>query len=124
MAFKYKIGNNVLVIKGDCKGYIGKIIAINEYSINCYSILLYNGTSIQKSEDEIEEYKKYEDGLNDAWQAACKIVVMPTNKLNKMFSDHGHISNLFNSITPQEAIKRISEHEDNKNITWIGRRVM
>lgn len=53
MECKFKIGEKVLIKKGNYSGCIGEIVAINEYSINCYSVLLDDDTSVLKSEDEL-----------------------------------------------------------------------
>lgn len=63
MECKFTIGEKVLIKNGNYSGCIGEIVAINEYSINCYSVLLDDDTSVLKSEDELEVDKTYEKNI-------------------------------------------------------------
>lgn len=68
----------------------------------------------------IIEEKTYEDGLNEAWSAARKIVLrkehggLPCEDLEKIFDrelEYEAEYSVFKNLTPQEAISRLKSHE-------------
>ncbi len=59
----------------------------------------------------------YNEGLNDAWECAKKIVKMDWNTKHEVLKDPSmRLYNLLSNHTPEEAIKMVKEYEDN-NVT-------
>lgn len=87
LAEVYKCGYE----EGRCKGYKNRCI-----------------------EEEFQNTNKYEDGLNEAWEAAKKIVCTEGYKwteLENMFNSRT-LSKIFNTYTASEAIEKIKEYEE------------
>lgn len=79
-----------------------------------------NGTNYATTgsvEFKEESEKTYEDGLNEAWEAARKIVCLPSDgghtpsTLIKIFG-HDHQSTILKQNTAAEAVAKINEHEN------------
>ena len=72
------------------------------------------------TEKEVYEEAGYNKGLNDAWEVAKKISLLPmdcgysSNKLKEIFGTH-MVSKIFN-LAPQEAIAKIKEYEDEQKL--------
>jgi hypothetical protein len=65
-------------------------------------------------EEEFQNTNKYEDGLNDAWEAAKKIVCTDGynwTELENMFNSRT-LSKIFNTCTASEAIEKVKEYEE------------
>lgn len=100
LAEVYKCGYE----EGRCKGYKNRCI-----------------------EEEFQNTNKYECGLNDAWEAAKKIVCTEGYKwteLENMFNSRT-LSKIFNTYTASEAIEKIKEYEEEqkKPVFKVGDRV-
>lgn len=100
LAEVYKCGYE----EGRCKGYRNRCI-----------------------EEEFQNTNKYECGLNDAWEAAKKIVCTEGYKwteLENMFNSRT-LSKIFNTYTASEAIEKIKEYEEKQkeSVFKVGDRV-
>lgn len=78
-------------------------------------------------EEEFQNTNKYEDGLNDAWEAAKKIVCTDGynwTELENMFNSRT-LSKIFNTCTASEAIEKVKEYEEEqkKPVFKVGDRV-
>lgn len=78
-------------------------------------------------EEEFQNTNKYECGLNEAWEAAKKIVCTEGYKwteLENMFNSRT-LSQIFNTYTASEAIEKIKEYEEEqeKPVFKVGDRV-
>jgi hypothetical protein len=112
---KYKVGDKVLI-----QGKISEIEVDNNkvsYWVN------YGGYDCFSEKELLESHKTYEDGLNDAWELAKKIVMSTKAKANaytgvdltNIFGDD-HTTRILNNLTPQEALAKIEEYEESKAI--------
>lgn len=58
----------------------------------------------------------YDEGLNDAWECVKKIVDMDWNTRHEVLNDSNMtLYGLLSDFTPEKAIKRIKEYEEDKN---------
>lgn len=78
-------------------------------------------------EEEFQNTNKYECGLNEAWEAAKKIVCTEGYKwteLENMFNSRT-LSKIFNTYTASEAIEKIKEYEEEQKepVFKVGDRV-
>lgn len=62
--------------------------------------------------------KSYEDGLNDAWEAARKIADMPYGEEEKVFGSGGW--HFITQHTASEAIEKIRQHEQEQEQIQVG----
>ena len=63
----------------------------------------------------------YEDGLNDAWETARKIITWPNRELvNSAEFDLDPGENIFTKYSASEAIKKLRDFEDRKYGLHIG----
>lgn len=95
----------------------------------CYEKTIYyeNSPSFEVTpfSSLIIEEKTYEDGLNEAWAAAKKIVLrkehggLPCEDLQKIFEREPEWEveySVFKNLTPQEVIAKLEAHEEEKQI--------
>ena len=75
---------------------------------------------------EIQSDKTYEDGLNDAWECARKIVLsstrggMPLSVIDEIFDCCNNELNVLANYSASEAIAKIKEYEEQENEIHVG----
>lgn len=71
------------------------------------------GKQAAEEESRVEADLSYEDGLNDAWKCARKIIGSPLNGYNmmKIFDEATDVS-IFSKYSASEAIAKIKEYEE------------
>lgn len=92
------------------------------YRIKGFNSLVFDENGLSKIERADEEKEKsYEDGLNDAWEAAKKIILLPPaqggfnyGQLDSIFGHH-YTKEIFNTNTASEAISKIDKYEKDKD---------
>ena len=58
----------------------------------------------------------YESGLNNAWDAARKIESLSAREFDKAFTGYDDCFKVFENYTPQEAIEKIKQYEQEQQI--------
>lgn len=112
---KFKVGDRVLV-----EGVIGTPPSNNEPHIKTVRIADAYGMNIYEKYIHPAQEKTYEDGLNDAWETAGKIVsAIPCDDLIDIF-DTDYWKEIFKDKTASEAIEKIKAWEDEKNKIHVG----
>lgn len=71
-----------------------------------------------KAEDEEQRMKTYEDGLNEAWEVARKIIDMNPIELGELIGiDTAFESDIINKYSASEAITKIKKYEEKQKQT-------
>ena len=74
---------------------------------------LKNENNSEPSCDDVKV--AYDQGLNDAWELMCKINKLSIEELEKVFGRRfQYITEIIETITPQEALAKLKAHEDSK----------
>lgn len=99
--------------KGD--KFIIEVEGVREYPMYmiCQGQLMYESTL-----DLLEPYDEsaaYQRGLNDAWEAARKILLLKVSDVGNVF-DVPHWSDVFKNYTAEEALERIRAYEASQEI--------
>lgn len=100
----------------------GNLVEIYRTEESSHKVMFEGGRCAYFKESEvIEEYKTYEDGLNDAWELAKKINHMCLTEMKKCFGSdapdkYNADNDIFNDFTPQEALAKMKAYEEEKEI--------
>ena len=71
-------------------------------------------TPYTEPDTEAIEKEAYQRGLNDAWEAAKKIVSIPTAELHTMLDKAVYYDTVFRDCTASECIEKIRAYEEKK----------
>lgn len=113
----YEVGDKILIQ--------AEIKAIDSTSFYPYHVSIDGAQAWVREEDIFEDsVKSYEDGMNDAWEAARKIASSETDggyssgELCEIFGEEGAlgVSKILRKLTATEATAKIADWEDSKKI--------
>lgn len=72
------------------------------------------GNYLKKANDYVDVV--YDEGLNDAWECAKKIIDMEWNTRHEVLNDPSMtLYGLLSNVTPKRAIKMVEKYEEDKN---------
>lgn len=93
------------------KEYDDAFKGISVYSVSEDKKLMVDFVAIEELEDAQKEIDEaYQRGLDDAWEAARKIVKMPDTPYWGVFGEYKN--DLFRKITASEAIEKLKTYEE------------
>lgn len=115
---KYKVGDKVLV-----EGVV--VETDNSQRVNTRIVFRDNTDEWFNEQLLFDASKTYEDGLQDAWELARKIVLaeskggIPERDMSSIFGEEWTLSNILKNYTPQEALAKIEAYVESKAIKAI-----